>query len=133
MERDERTDGQSVAVSDPGAYSEALGRTIQVLRTELGMGRRELADKADISYSYLSAIETGRKEPSSKFLALIADALGGLHPHELMEAAEARAAEEIDSEVPDDDEPIEEIVEHQTTRVAMRAIARGQRRGGNLR
>ena len=65
MDRAPKAEGRSVAVSDRDAYSEALGRTIQVLRTELGVSRRDLADKADISYSYLSAIETGQKEPSS--------------------------------------------------------------------
>ena len=130
MDRAPKAEGRSVAVSDRDAYSEALGRTIQVLRTELGVSRRDLADKADISYSYLSAIETGQKEPSSKFLALIADALGGLHPYELLEAAEARAAEgrvgSVDSETAGD-EGIDEVIEYQRTRTAMRAIARQRR------
>jgi len=74
------------------AFDEALGRTIQVLRTDQGLSRRDLSMRAQISYSYLSAIENGTKPPSSKILALIAAALG-VHRHELMAAAEARAAQ----------------------------------------
>jgi len=38
---------------DPIFYV-ALGRAIQVLRTERGLGRRELAELAGLSYPYLS-------------------------------------------------------------------------------
>ena len=67
----------------------ALGRTIHVLRTDQGLERKELAERAGISYSYLAAIETGKKPPSSKVLFAIAEALG-LRSHELMGAAETR-------------------------------------------
>ena len=78
----------------------ALGRTIQVLRTSMGLSRRDFAVRAAISYSYLSAIENGDKRPSAKILDLIAHALL-VHPHELMAAAAARAAEarEMDPDV----------------------------------
>jgi transcriptional regulator with XRE-family HTH domain len=79
-------------VPDAEAYEKALGRTIQVLRTERAMSRRDLAVRSSVSYSYLSAIENGDKVPSAKILALIAAALR-VHTHELMAAAEARAAE----------------------------------------
>jgi transcriptional regulator with XRE-family HTH domain len=82
-------------VQDP--IDAAIGRTIQVLRTSRGMSRRGLATRASISYSYLSAIENGDKRPSSKILALIANALG-VYAHELMAAAESRAAEARDDE-----------------------------------
>jgi len=68
---------------------QALGRTIQVLRTDQGLERKELAERAGISYSYLAAIETGKKPPSSKVLFAIAAALG-LRTHELMASAETR-------------------------------------------
>ncbi|MBU1226079.1 MAG: helix-turn-helix domain-containing protein [Actinobacteria bacterium] len=68
---------------------QALGRTIQVLRTDQGLDRKDLAERAGISYSYLAAIETGNKPPSSKVLFAIAEALG-LRSHELMGAAESR-------------------------------------------
>jgi transcriptional regulator with XRE-family HTH domain len=66
-----------------------LGRAMQVLRTELGLSRRELAERAELSYSYLSEIETGKKETSSKTLFRLADVLG-VTPSELMVAAEER-------------------------------------------
>jgi len=70
-------------------FAQALGRTIKVLRTELDMGRRELAERAGISYSYLTEIENGNRPPSPSVLGPIADALG-LRLSQLTEAAEAR-------------------------------------------
>lgn len=71
-------------------FGRALGRTIKVMRTEQGFGRRELAERAGISYSYVTEIENGDKPASSKVLAMIAGALG-VRLHELIAAAEARA------------------------------------------
>jgi len=71
-------------------FWEALGRTIKVLRTDLGIGRRELAERARISYSYLTEIENGNKPPSSSVVMEIAEALG-MRASRLIEAAEARA------------------------------------------
>jgi transcriptional regulator with XRE-family HTH domain len=70
-------------------FYEALGRTVQVLRTDQGLDRKDLADRAGISYSYLAAIENGKKPPSSKVLFAIADALG-LLSHELLASVETR-------------------------------------------
>ena len=69
-------------------YHEALGRAIKVVRTEQGVERRELAEKARISYSYLAEIENGNKPPSSDVLLAIAQALG-LRPSELHAAADS--------------------------------------------
>lgn len=66
-----------------------LGRAIQVLRTELGLSRTELADRAGLSYSYLSEIENGKKQTSAKTLFVLAEVLG-VTPSELMAAAERR-------------------------------------------
>ena len=79
------------AAQDHGAWAEALGHTIKVVRTDLGFGRRRLAGLAGISYSYLSAIENGAKVPSAKILHVLAERLE-LQPHELYAAAEARLA-----------------------------------------
>ena len=71
------------------AFYEALGHTIKVGRTDLGIERAELAERAGISYSYLAAIENGQKQPSSQVLLALAEALG-LRSHELMRSAEMR-------------------------------------------
>lgn len=68
-------------------YYEALGRAIQTTRTGRGMSRRELADRAGISYPYLSEIENGKKRASSAALIEIAAVLG-MRPHHLLEMAE---------------------------------------------
>ncbi|MCE5254862.1 MAG: helix-turn-helix transcriptional regulator [Actinomycetia bacterium] len=70
-------------------FSRALGRTIKVRRTDLGIGRRELAERARISYSYLTEIENGNKPPSPSVLGPIAEALG-LRLSELTQATEKR-------------------------------------------
>jgi transcriptional regulator with XRE-family HTH domain len=72
-------------------YARALGHTVKVIRTDRGMGRSELAQRAGISYSYLTEIENGNKPPSPTVLEPLGRALG-LRMSELVEAAEARMA-----------------------------------------
>jgi transcriptional regulator with XRE-family HTH domain len=86
--------GESEKIPDP--FDEALGRIIKVIRTDLGLERGDLADRAGISYSYLAAIENGQRRPSSVVLRSIAEALG-LRTHLLVESAEARV-----DQTPDD-------------------------------
>ena len=64
----------------------ALGKAIRLRRVELDLTRAGLAQEADVSYTYVSEIENGTKQPSSKTLWRIARALG-LEPHELLAAA----------------------------------------------
>lgn len=71
----------------PG-YEAALGRALKVLRTEQGLERRELAERAGISYSYLAEIENGNKPPSSKVLMALADVLE-VRPAQLHAAADS--------------------------------------------
>ena len=55
--------------------SQELGRAIQVRRAELGMKRKELATSSGLSYPYVSEIENGHKDPSSRALRKLAEAL----------------------------------------------------------
>jgi len=55
--------------------SHGLGRAIAVQRVHLGLKRKDLAEKAGLSYPYISELENGGKEPSAKALRQIADAL----------------------------------------------------------
>ena len=57
---------------DDATRAESLGRTIKLYRTAWDMSRKELAEKAGLSYSYVSEIENGGKHPSTKALHLIA-------------------------------------------------------------
>jgi len=61
--------------SDP-AFLAAYGEAIAELRASGRMDRKQLAAAAGISYSYLSAIESGQKIPSSNLEEAIAAALG---------------------------------------------------------
>jgi transcriptional regulator with XRE-family HTH domain len=88
----ERTSGGLRAFDreDPAFY-EALGRAIKVVRTQQDVSRKDLAERAGLSYAYLSDIETGRGRPSSKALLAVAQALG-LTPSELLQDAELYGA-----------------------------------------
>jgi transcriptional regulator with XRE-family HTH domain len=70
----------------------AIGRAIQVVRTDRGWSRKEFAARTGLSYSYLSEIENGVKQPSSRTYAVIADALD-VAPGALLYDAERRLTE----------------------------------------
>jgi transcriptional regulator with XRE-family HTH domain len=61
-----------------------FGYAIVVRRTMMEMKRRELAERADLSYPYVSEIEKGTKEPSAKSLRQLAEALGFASTAELL-------------------------------------------------
>jgi transcriptional regulator with XRE-family HTH domain len=72
-----------LAESDPkiaetigiGLNSEMFGRGVHMRRVELGLKRRELAERAQLSYPYLSQVENGSKQPSLVAVARLAAAL----------------------------------------------------------
>jgi transcriptional regulator with XRE-family HTH domain len=96
------------------AFAKALARAIRVLRTELGMSRKELAERADLSYSYLSELENAAKQPSSRALRAVAQALG-LEANELLAAAETRVGEVPESDLSEDAPAEAETEELRTT------------------
>jgi len=53
-----------------------IGRRVNELRTQNHMSQANLAEQVDMSVTYISNIETARKQASLKSLVLIADALG---------------------------------------------------------
>ena len=56
---------------------EGLGVYVQERREILGLTQRELAERAQISHTFISRLETGqRKEASQPILRRLADALG---------------------------------------------------------
>jgi transcriptional regulator with XRE-family HTH domain len=59
-----------------------LGRFLEHRRGELGMSRRELATRAELSYPYISQLETGDREPALKALHKLAPVLQ-VRPEEL--------------------------------------------------
>lgn len=60
--------------SDP-AFLAAYGSAVARHRKEQGLSRKQLAARAGISYSYLSAIESGQKLPSLDVQEALADTL----------------------------------------------------------
>ena len=52
-----------------------LGRFLEHRRGELGLTRRELATRAELSYPYISQLETGDREPALKALHKLAPVL----------------------------------------------------------
>jgi transcriptional regulator with XRE-family HTH domain len=79
----------------------AMGRAIQVVRTDRGWSRKDFAQRTGLSYSFLSEIENGVKEPSSRTFSVIANALD-VAPGALLYDAERRL-----TEVDDDGSPSE--------------------------
>lgn len=75
-------------VPEGKAQWEAVGRAIKVERTARGWDRRELAERAGLSYPYVSEIENGSKRASSRALFAIAEALG-MRSWELLERADS--------------------------------------------
>ncbi len=59
-----------------------LGRFLEHRRGELGLTRRELATRAELSYPYISQLETGDREPALKALHKLAPVLQ-VRPEEL--------------------------------------------------
>lgn len=74
--------------------NEALGRSIAATRAERGLGRRTLAEKAGISYPYMSEVENGTKRMTVDRLMDIAIALN-VPASRLLDYAEEIAAQQI--------------------------------------
>ncbi len=66
----------NVTLPEENRLEGGLGKAIALRRTELNLKRREFAERAHLSYPYISEIENGVKEPSAKALRQIAEALG---------------------------------------------------------
>ena len=56
--------------------SQAIGTTIKKVRHQRGLSQGELAAATDLSVSYLSFIEQGRRTPNLEIVEKIAGALG---------------------------------------------------------
>ncbi|MCY6958829.1 helix-turn-helix domain-containing protein [Clostridium brassicae] len=54
----------------------SIGENIKTVRKDQGLTQKELAQKANISRSYLADIENGRYNPSIEVLQSIASSLG---------------------------------------------------------
>ena len=53
-----------------------IGEALKLIRTIKGYKAKDIAEKMDISSSYLSQIETGAKKPTFEFLEKYAEAVG---------------------------------------------------------
>jgi len=52
-----------------------LGRYLEARRLELGLSRRDVADRSELSYPYVSQLETGDREPALKAMRALAPVL----------------------------------------------------------
>lgn len=55
--------------------SESIGATIKLCRDRRGLSQKELAERAEVSVSYLSLIEQGKRTPNLEVLESIASGL----------------------------------------------------------
>ena len=67
-----------------------LGESLKARRTALGLTQRSLAEKLSVEASHVAFIESGRRKPSLKLVARIAETLG-LDPQELLVLAHPEA------------------------------------------
>jgi transcriptional regulator with XRE-family HTH domain len=63
-------------MAQAGKHREIVGRNIRAFRSDAGMTLEKLAEKADMSWTYLSEVERGRENISLDKLARLAKALG---------------------------------------------------------
>ncbi|MBO4225339.1 helix-turn-helix domain-containing protein [Bradyrhizobium neotropicale] len=73
-----------------------VGLNIQELRRAKKMSQEELADRSKVHQTYLSGVETGKRNPSLLVLERIAAALG-VDPEELVRRRRRRSSESADS------------------------------------
>lgn len=52
-----------------------FGRNVKRLRKEAGLSQEKLALEADVTRSYMSDVETGRRNPTLKIVERVASAL----------------------------------------------------------
>jgi transcriptional regulator with XRE-family HTH domain len=68
-------------------YLVALGLVLRAERDRLGLSQEELAERADLDRTFVSALERGRQNLSAKTMLRIGDALGTT-PAKLLAIAE---------------------------------------------
>jgi transcriptional regulator with XRE-family HTH domain len=61
---------------DGQTIKDTLGKNIKILRARRGLSQADLAEKADMSITFLSTIERGIKFPLPDIMSKIANALG---------------------------------------------------------
>lgn len=64
---------------------EVFGKTLRRLREEAGLTQEEVADRADIHWTYLSQVEGGKRNPGLENIIYLARAIG-VTPSELFAA-----------------------------------------------
>lgn len=75
-----------------------LGRAIRLCRGQRGMNQAEVAERAEISVSYLSLIEHGKRDPNLSTIERIAQALRVPTSVLVFLAADAEELEELGRE-----------------------------------
>lgn len=75
-----------------------IGHALKVCRSAKKLSLGELAGRTDLSTSYLSMIESGKREPTLSSIEKIAGAMGVPTPILLFLAADSSELEGIDAE-----------------------------------
>lgn len=106
---------------------EALGRAIKTLRTALGIDRKTLAERAGLSYPYLSQIENGQRDPSTAKLTALAGQLG-VQLHDLYEVAEGTPPPDPATS---NSSALREVPTDQIAKTVMEKLGKAARRAGS--
>lgn len=79
-------------------YEVNIGHALKMCRSAKKLSLGDLAELTDLSISYLSMIESGKREPTLSSMEKIAGAMGVPTPILLFLAADSRELEGIDAE-----------------------------------
>lgn len=83
-------DGKNVTVTFPKRESSTdIGNKIKEIRTRLGISQKELADKVDLTPSFISQLENNQISPSLSSFLQIAEAIG-ISPTDLLQKEKKR-------------------------------------------
>ena len=75
-----------------------IGHALKITRSAKKLSLQELADRTELSPSYLSMIESGKREPTLSSVKKLAEALGVPTPLLLFLAAEGSELKGLDAE-----------------------------------
>lgn len=76
LQKNKGEESQKKYQEEAMAESSKVGKKIKDLRQERNLSQYKLAEKADVSQSFLSALEAGKKSPTVETLEKICRALG---------------------------------------------------------
>lgn len=90
-------DFSTLSPMSENGWLQPFGQRLRILRTNAGLSLRDLAKRVEVTFTYISHLENGRREPSHAVLLKIASVLG-VHPGELLSGSEGAREKALEYE-----------------------------------